>query len=306
MQPAAFSKPIRPISGDAVLGELHGGQELHCGERNAQRAAAGRAQQHLGPRQPDRDENQGQHRRRDEDGERRLREAAQDGHAERRRQRCQPGRPELVAQLENRQPGKRHPGHRHHGANVLGAGGEVSAGLKHDGTGPGGDGPSAEVPKEMIRRNAGHPHLQDHSPLEEHRQAAGRGVCGDECAGEDQRVEKARLDIREDRVSAIAEWVPEREVALMELVHQERDHRQLHAPEVPGENIGGAEEGLMEEEGHVRQQRRVDQRRGAPYGHLRRAGFGGHKAILARGGGVCSRRRCVAPAVAPRPALRLQ
>ena len=117
---------------------------------------------------------------------------------------------------------------------MFGARGEISPGLKDDGAGPGGDGLNSEVAKKMICGNAGYPHLQGHGPLEEHGQAVRRGVAGEERSSQNHGLEEARLDIGVDRVAAIAVGVPEREVAPVELVRQERKHGQLDAPEVPG------------------------------------------------------------------------
>jgi hypothetical protein len=45
---------------------------------------------------------------------------------------------------------------------------------------------------------------------------------------------------------------------LPELVGEKSDGRKLHSPEIPREEIAGAEQRLMEEQDHVREQGEVD------------------------------------------------
>ncbi len=116
----------------------------------------------------------------------------------------------------------------------------------------------AEFAEQMKRRDPGNPDLQNDRPLEQHRQRVHRSMRGDECAQQNQRVKVAGLDIGEHRKAVVDVGIPEREMALAELVGQERDRRKLHAAEIPWEQIPGAEQRLMEKQDHVGEQGDVD------------------------------------------------
>ena len=67
-------------------------------------------------------------------------------------------------------------------------------------------------------------------------------------------MKEARLDIREDRISAVIVGVPKREAILAQLIAQKRDQRKLDAAKIPWESVLGAEQRLVEEEHHRREQ----------------------------------------------------
>ena len=63
------------------------------------------------------------------------------------------------------------------------------------------------------------------------------------------------MDIGEDGVAAVRVGVPERELAMLELFREECDEGELDEAEIPGENVGIAEEWFMEEEDDVGEER---------------------------------------------------
>ena len=116
---------------------------------------------------------------REKDGQRGLRESAENGHAERGGERGEPSAIHAAAKFPDGEPGERHPRDRHDGADMLGARGEVAAGFEDQRARPGGDARGAEIEEQMIRRDARNEDVQRHHPFEQLRQPLGIRVRRD-------------------------------------------------------------------------------------------------------------------------------